>query len=433
MSSRPTTWLLLLSLGCALGGCDELIKTTNPRFANGGLLRTAERAPQAALDQLQGIFDTVEGSDLIGSDAVTKTSANTFSIFYSTEAGYIVLEAGCLEQEDGMRLVLEGYWRYALTSRAGLVRLDVQPATLAAQLCKGETPTDKSKLQLTGLYGNEDHAPIIPLTLKYKKDLIPYIGKFLVAGHHGACPNYSDCGASINSIETMRLMPGVGADVAEVDVRVTKDGVPILYHDPFFGSSMTEGRYCNGKIVDLTWAGIQANCRLTYGEEVPTLDDALRAAVEETGLRGVWLDIKDSAAIPQSMKLVQKYNAYAKEKGRSFVAVVGLPTEDCTTAWLAQPEADRQATPCLLEYDPNIVKSTGCFVWGPTWTAGPRPTDVHNVQNQGLAAIFWTVNGVDYTQLFLEESLPNGFVSDRPSQAFYLYQMNGKVPMGGFQ
>jgi glycerophosphoryl diester phosphodiesterase len=434
MSFRPTTWLLVLSLGCALGGCDELIKTTNPRFPNGGLLRSGTRASQAAIDQLQGIFTTSEGSDLIGPDAVSKTSPNVFSIFHSVEAGYIVTEAGCLEQEDGStRFVLEGYWRYALTSRSGLIRLDVQPAELAAQLCKGEMPTNRDKLVLTGLYGEEDEAPNYPLTIKYKKDLIPYVGKFLVAGHHGACPNYSDCGASINSIETMRLMPAVGADVAEVDVRLTKDGVPMLFHDPGFTSSMVQGRYCNGKFTEFSRAAIQANCRLTHGEEVPTLEDSLRAAVEETGLRGVWLDTKDAAAIKSSVALVKKYNAYAASKGREFLAVVGLPTEDATAAWNALPESEREGAPCLLEYDPKLVKPTGCFVWGPTWTAGPRPTDVKYVQEQGMATIFWTVNGVDYIDLFLRESLPNGFVTDRPSLAFYSYQMFGKVPEGGFR
>jgi glycerophosphoryl diester phosphodiesterase len=430
MSSKPTIWLLVVSLGCSLGACDQLIQTTNPRFANGGLLRNADRAPQGALDQLAGIFTTSSGSDLIGPDAVTKTTANVLSIFYPMEAGYAVLEGGCLQEDAGVRLVLEGYWRYALTSRSGLVRLDVQPASIAAQLCKGETLSSRAELSLNGLYGEEDEAPRLPLHVKFKKDLIQYLGKFLVAGHHGACPNYSDCGASINSIETMRLMPAVGADVAEVDVRLSKDGVPFLFHDPGFSASMVQGRYCNGTVTSFSMAAIQANCRLIHGEEVPTLEDALRAAVDETALRGVWLDTKDAAAIPSEIALVKKYNAYAASKGREFLAVVGLPTEDVTDAWLHS--ADREGAPCLLEYDPNIVASSGCFVWGPTWTAGPRPEDVAKIQKQGLATIFWTVNGVDYLNLFLNESAPNGFVTDRPSQAFYQYQMHGKVPEGGF-
>jgi hypothetical protein len=54
------------------------------------------------------------------------------------------------------------------------------------------------------------------------------------------------------------------------------------------------------------------------------------------------------------------------------------------------------------------------------------------LQAQNKATIFWTVNGTDYVDLFLRESNPNGFVTDRPSHVFYQYQMRGVVPAGGF-
>jgi hypothetical protein len=431
MSSKRIIGLFVAGFGLLLGSCDQLVQTTNPTFPNGGLLRIAEPAPQGALDQLQGIFTTTTGSDLIGEDAVTKTSPGVLSLFHAVESGYAVLNGGCLKaDDDSVRLVLEGYWRYALTSRSGLIRLEVQPTALAAQLCKGETVDNRAELSLTGLYSNTDEVPSLPLAVKFQKDLIDWKGKFLVAGHHGACPNFTDCGASINSIETMRLMPAVGADVAELDVRTTKDGVAILYHDGSFTSSMTVGRYCVGKVPDFSMASIRANCRLVHGEQIPTLEEALRAAVDETGLRGMWLDTKTATAVESEIALVKKYNDYAVSKGRQFVAVLGIPTEEVRQAFLNSPA--HEGTPCLLEYDPTLVVPTGCFVWGPTWTAGPQATAVHDVQNQNKAVVFWTVNGTDYVNLFLDDSLPNGFVTDRPSHVFYLYQKHGRVPNGGF-
>jgi glycerophosphoryl diester phosphodiesterase len=433
MSSKPITCLLVASLGLWLGSCDQSVTTVNPTFPNGGLLRFATPAPQGALDQLQGIFETGSGSDLIGHHAVTKTSPGVFSLFHDVEAGYAVMQGGCLDEDDagaGIRLVLEGYWRHGLTSRAGLIRLEVQPDALAEQLCNGETLVSRTGLVLTGLYGEADDAPKLPISVGFQKNLIDYIGKFLVAGHHGACPNFSDCGASINSIETMRLMPALGADVAELDVRMTKDGVAVLFHDPSFTSSMVVGRYCNGALTHFSMDAIRANCRLIHGEQLPTLEEALKAAVDETGLRGMWLDTKVADAIPSEIALVKKYNDYAKSKGRTFLAVVGIPTEAVLDAWKAAP--DHEGTPCLLEYDPTLVIPNGCFVWGPTWTAGPRADDVHMLQAQNKATIFWTVNGTDYVDLFLRESNPNGFVTDRPSHVFYQYQMRGVVPAGGF-
>jgi glycerophosphoryl diester phosphodiesterase len=428
MSSKPIIGLLIASLGLLLGSCDQNVQTTNPTFPNGGLLRIADPVPQAGLDQLAGIFKTTTGSDLIGSDAVTKTTTGVFSMFYDVESGYAVFGAGCLD--DGARLVLEGYWRYGLTSRSGLIRLDVQPAAAAAQLCKGETLDSRADLSLTGLYSDEDEVPKLPLTIKFEKDLIPWKGKFLVAGHHGACQNFTDCGASINSIETMRLMPAMGADVAELDVRTTKEGTPILYHDGTFTASMAVGRYCIGKVEEFSLASIRANCRLIHGEQVPTLEEALKAAVDETDLRGVWLDTKTANAVETEIALVKKYNDYAVSKGRQFIAVLGIPTEEVRTAFLNS--SAHEGTPCLLEYDHTLVVPTGCFVWGPTWTAGPQPAAVHDIQNQNKATVFWTVNGTDYVNLFLNESLPNGFVTDRPPHVFYLYQKHGQVPNGGF-
>lgn len=433
MPSKQNIWLLFACFGLLLplGSCDQLIVTTNPRFPNGGLLKNATPAKQEAIDQLGGIFTTVNGSDLIGGDAVTKSSAGVLSIFHSIEAGYVVLNAGCLANDDGtQRFLLEGYWRYGLTSRAGLIRLDVQPAEAANQLCNGETLASRKELSLAGLYGDADQAPNLPIGIKFDRDAIAYGDTFLVVGHHGACPNYSDCGASINSVETMQLMPALGADVAELDVRITKDGVAFLYHDPSFTDSQSVGRYCHGQIKQMSWPAIEANCRLVHGETVPSLDDALRIAVEETALRGVWLDTKDPDAVEEEIRLVKKYNALADSMGRKFTAVVGIPNDLVLDVWKASK--DKEGVPCLLEYDPELVIPNGCRVWGPTWTAGPRADDVHKLQAQNVTTVFWTVNGADYTNLFLKEALPNGFVTDRPGQAYYFYQMYGHVPKGGF-
>ena len=431
MPSKRNIWQLFACVGALLCACDQDVLTTNPTFPNGGLLRNSTPVKQEALDQLQGLFTTINGSDLIGSDAVVKTTPNVLSIFYEVEAGYVVLNTGCVAQEDGgARLVLEGYWRYALTSRSGLMRLEVQPAEVATQLCNGETLSSKDHLSLVGKYGDEDDVPSLPVGVSFKRNLTEYIGKFYVAGHHGACQNYTDCGASINSIETMQLMPALGADVAEVDVRISKDGVPFLYHDPSFTDSQSVGRYCHGKVREMSWAAIQANCRLTHGEQVPSLEDALRMAVDASALRGVWLDTKDPEVVDEEVALAKKYNEYAKSKGRNLTVVVGIPNEMALDAWKAVK--DKEGVPCLLEWDPELVIPNGCRVWGPTWTAGPRASDVAKLQQQGIPTIFWTVNGEDYLNLFLEESLPNGFISDRPAQAFYYYQKYDRVPNGGF-
>ena len=49
----------------------------------------------------------------------------------------------------------------------------------------------------------------------------------------------------------------LGATGTEVDIIITKDGVPILYHDPAFTSRLVQGSHCVGAVEDYTYEQIQ--------------------------------------------------------------------------------------------------------------------------------------------------------------------------------
>ena len=102
---------------------------------------------------------------------------------------------------------------------------------------------------------------------------------------HRTCPR----DAAENSIAGIRRAAELGADLVEVDVRCTSDGVPVLMHDPTAlrttGVPLPVGRVPSRVVRRL---------RLLRGREhVPTLANALDALGPSLGIA---IDIKDPSA-----------------------------------------------------------------------------------------------------------------------------------------
>jgi glycerophosphoryl diester phosphodiesterase len=106
-------------------------------------------------------------------------------------------------------------------------------------------------------------------------------------GHRGACS-----AAPENTIASIRRAKELGASWVEFDVKLTREGVPILMHDERLERT-TSGR---GRVADHTLAAIRELDAGAWfapafaGEAVPTLEEAL-ATCAELGL-GINVEIK---------------------------------------------------------------------------------------------------------------------------------------------
>lgn len=100
-----------------------------------------------------------------------------------------------------------------------------------------------------------------------------------------------------NSLEGVRLAAGQGADYVEVDIRRTRDGVPVLLHDSTL--MRTGWRPC--RIRSMTLEDV-ARLRLRGGHVLPTLADALAQAADGLGFA---LDTKDPGAAPAALAAVE--------------------------------------------------------------------------------------------------------------------------------
>jgi glycerophosphoryl diester phosphodiesterase len=417
--------------------CEQSAEVAIPAFPDGGLLRTGMPLSRKQLRSFEGMFVSSQGSELLGGQMAVRTSPGTVSVLTDKNAGFAVLGGACLPDRS---VVVEGYWQYPTRVEAGLVRLFVEPKEFSEAFCNGEAPEPTTAFTLKGFYGHDSEFPRSPLALSWSHELKPWRGRFFTIAHHGACENTDHCGASPNSLESIRLAERVGSNAAELDVRVTKDGFPVLFHDPGLSKSLVQGLFCNGQVADLSLVELLGSCELRYGELIPTVEEALDMMVDETELEGVYLDIKVPEAIEPTARIVSRLTTTLRNRNenddpdddRAFTAVVAITKEDQLETWHATKAAlsseGLEVPPCLVEFDPDVAVSEKCIAWSPTWTEGPQVENVERVRAAGVGIIFWTINQSEFIDQFLELAHPNGIISARASLLFYRYQTVGTPP-----
>jgi glycerophosphoryl diester phosphodiesterase len=111
-----------------------------------------------------------------------------------------------------------------------------------------------------------------------------------IIGHRGACAY-----APENTIESIKTAADMGVKWVELDVMLTRDSVPIIFHDDTLDRT-TNG---SGNVADRDWSDIQELEAGSWfaesfsGIRIPTLDEALETLIDlDLGLN---LEIKPTA------------------------------------------------------------------------------------------------------------------------------------------
>lgn len=169
--------------------------------------------------------------------------------------------------------------RQVLAKRHVAVWLDVQQGSegpaeweLALQDMPGGLQTDRPAALLRYLYQRSKH-PMVTRVDSIINDFDHYADRILVTAHRAAHNDYPE-----NSLPAIQRAIDAGIDIAEVDVRETKDKVLVLMHDKDINRT-TNGK---GLVSDYTYAELKRFRLLHHGSvtdnEIPTLDAALRMA-----------------------------------------------------------------------------------------------------------------------------------------------------------
>jgi glycerophosphoryl diester phosphodiesterase len=136
----------------------------------------------------------------------------------------------------------------------------------------------------------------ISLVLLSSFQLSAQMGWNGVVAHRGGI--YNDPAIPENSIAALKKSIELGCYAAEIDVHLTKDLVPVVFHDHEY----------NGMHVEKVTYNDLKGIRLSNGEPIPTLDQYLKVVMNDPKIR-LWIDLKRSQLEPERNVLLAQYVA----------------------------------------------------------------------------------------------------------------------------
>jgi len=339
-----------------------------PDFGKGSLVPSTYELSDSVKAHINGIYTETDGSGMFGNKVVVKWNGNTMSIFTGIDYIYFVMKGGFLDSV----LIFEGYWRNNLNTDIGLARIAININEGGRELIE-ENP-NITKTVIRGTFSHGESLPLNPITLKLDKVLKPDEQKLSIIAHRGGGRTSDLLPASENSLGIIRLAPQFGVNGIEIDVRLTKDGVPILYHDENFTSRLINSDYIIGPVSNYSYKQIRTFCTLKDRSLVPTLREALNTVLYETKINLVWLDTKSGAVVDTLIQMQKEYKTKANAANRNLEILIGIPDEDILNAFVKHPE--HLNAPALCELSVDDVERSGAIVWAPRWTLGTLNTDV---------------------------------------------------------
>ncbi len=382
---------------------------------------TAKKLVTNTRNKLEGIYIITEGSEVFGVNAALKwsytiTEADTLyhlSMFCEKQVVYMICEGKRLDSS----VLLNGYWRNMLNTETGIVRFNITSNSGAKGLLDSTT-SPLQGLTLSGSFGIGEAQPINPVSLQYQRPL--YNGSPLeIIAHRGGGRTADLLPASENSAEIIKLASRFGATGIEIDVRLTSDGVPVLYHDGTLNERLIQKNGLIGPIENYSYRQLTDLVRLIKGEKIPTLRQALDVVLYQTNLKFVWLDTKYDGNMTLQREILEEYQQKAIARGRNLSINIGIPDEMVLKNF--KKLNDFRSIPSICELSPQDVTETNAAIWAPRWTLGLQPEETARMQTAGRKVFVWTLDVPENINKYFNEGNFNGILSNYPSSVAYFY------------
>jgi glycerophosphoryl diester phosphodiesterase len=396
--------LIILILIILITSCDTEVELVVPKFSDGSILEGTTQIPDDIQNLMEGIYLVTQGKNKFGQQVVLKWNRGKLSIFGSRLGVYFILNGGTKDST----LFFEGKWRYAVNTDIGLVRLSSNKIN--------------DKFKLTGTYGEEDETPNMEIELTYLRPFSNEVTEkeFYIIAHRAGGRNSDYVGASENSLEILPLAEHLGANGVEIDVKLSKDNIPFIYHDETINLRTTKDSPIWGGIEDFTFKQLRTFVVLKNGERIPTLLEMLNYILEETELKLVWLDMKsEKNTMPIVVKIQKAILEKAKVIGRDLEIYIGIPTEEKRDLLMQQSEFEN--IPSLCELSIDDVRNINSEIWAPRWTLGTQTTSVEQMHDEGRRAFTWTLDQVGVISEFIKVSKFDGILTNYPTIVSYFH------------
>ena len=404
-------YFLIFLLFCLLLSCDiDITKVVLPEEQIKDALLNTSSIPQNVFSLLEGNY-TVEGAgNFFGSNAIIKCTRNYLSAFCSKNNSFCVFESGM----NGNSMIFAGYWRFAQSDESGYIEMKIEDSITFSDLLNGIKP---KSIVFNGNVYNANTDSNLPISFTFN-----YVGSlkqsdFLIIGHRGGGRNIDRYPASENSLAMLKYSERLGANAVEIDVKLTKDKVPVLFHDEYLSKRLIREEYFIGKVSDYSFELLRSFCSLKNGEKIPTLTEALDLVLNETDLKLVWLDIKATGLIELVAPILKEYNLKAKEIGRELEILIGIPDEDVFNEFISYKGFEN--IPSICELDESYVFRANSKVWAPRWSLGLLTDRVQAIQSQGKKVFIWTLDEPQFIKRFIGHKLYDAILTNYPTNVAY--------------
>jgi|WetSurMetagenome_2_1015567.scaffolds.fasta_scaffold26357_3 glycerophosphoryl diester phosphodiesterase len=362
-----------------------------PDAGSSSILQGSTPLPEGCKYAMEGIYRVSSGSDIFGDTVVLKNTGDRISLFGKKNGSYFILETG----SKGNDILMEGYWRQAFNDNTGKARFLLSDAP---EILSGDTTV--SSISFTGLTGNgnEPAASSIGLELIGRFTSRLRHDQFIIGAHRGGGRTSDKLPVSENSVAMINYTKYFGSTGIEIDVRLTKDKIPVLYHDEDLNIRLIQKGPVFGKIGDFKYSQLLTLVTLIHGEKIPTLFQALDAVMDNPNIKTVWLDMKDPEAIAIVVPIQLDYIDKAKKAGRDLNILIGLPADDIYRSFQAYP--GYLNIPSLCELAPEKVSAVNARAWGFRWTQGLMEQDVATMHSEGRKVLVWTLDIPEFTEIY---------------------------------
>jgi len=408
--------ITLVSVLLFMNSCSNELDLLFPEWENAPATTPLDSDQRA---RMEGIYSVEQGSDQFGSTVIlqwTTKDKNYLSIYTGKNFGYFVTQGGNL---GGTSVYVQGFWRYQNNAQTGLSQFTM---TEGAAYVLGTSP-DSTSIVFTGTWGDGQSTPGNSVVLRYVRPIKPELlqNKYYIISHHGSGGGPEYLPQTENTTEICKIIERYGANSIEIDVRISKDGIPYMYHDNTLNPRLIQKGSLVGESENYTYNELHSFVRLIHGEQIPTLAAILNTIVTETTLEFVYIDCKPSAinGLSTIAQDCQDARDLAESLNRDVQIYMALTTDDLITAFQQLP--NYQDIPTICELTTDDVIQLGSEVWSPRWTEGTQNSDVANLQAQGKQVICWTVSIPGFMQSYLYDGLFNGMLTDYPHLLAYYY------------
>jgi glycerophosphoryl diester phosphodiesterase len=395
--------------------CNNEVDVITPTVDPDNFLSQTTPLPENVKPIMDGVYEVTAGNELVGDQVVVKWNRDRLSIFSGKNGGYIVLESGYIDSV----LYFFGYWRYSTSTETGPVDFTIPANEGGSEILSGDTSF--TTIKFIGNYGNGNESANKPLNIKFKRAFSNKVkqSNFYILAHRGGGRNSDYLGVSENSIAMINIAERFGTTGIEIDARLTKDGIPFIYHDGDINLRLCQKSLIWGQIEDFTWAQLRTLITLRNGEKIPSLREALEYVLEETNIKVVWLDTKDVDVVPNSIALLTEINERAINMGRELKIYLGIPADDVYQKFLEQP--NYRDVPSLVELSIEQVREANALIWAPRWTQGTQTSTVQQMQSEGRKVFTWTLDDESYIEQFINEGQFDGILTNYPTIVSYYH------------